>query len=329
MISVFRGICHNAWVLVQDLKRHGPRDIILVPTAWIPHVLCLFPAAIFCRKQALAIRMQFLCRWDPAQRRARVELMILRRLLIALVSIHPDVRMFGQTPLVCEDIKGRSSLDVKWMPEPAHPVAIGPARTRSRSTRPLIFGSYGFARHEQGTDILQDAVRRFIENGSDGASVFRILWPCGEFKLPNGKWIGPDRNLETSGRVVFFREVLSKNDSIRLLEDTDWVVLPYRSADYRRRSSLLALDAICRGIPAIYTKGTFLEELFLQYGAGIGIPDGDVGALADAFKHAISDDLIFGRLAEERAEAARAAFSPKEFWRRMGTSFSNDSQLWA
>lgn len=317
LCAVLLGILRNALTLIHQLGQQPRATLLLLPTAWIPHIAMLILVAAVSRSRISGVRVQFLSRWDPTRLRSRVDLRIVRFLLLILNRLHHDVRIYGQTPLVCADIRGNSSLNVEWLPEPSHSVRSDLGTALGCPAETTVFGSYGFARHEQGTDLLQSAIRILHERDPSFDASFRIVWPCGNFNAPDGSVISPDLRLQESGKVNFFQNILKKNEILELLESTDWIVLPYRMSDYRRRSSLLAVDAICRGIPAIYTSGTFLEELFTRFGAGIPVSDSNAYELAIAIERAKRESPMFKAEAKSRADSARRFFSVKEFWQRV------------
>ena len=80
------------------------------------------------------------------------------------------------------------------------------------------------------------------------------------------------------------------------------------------------IDAAIRGIPAIYTVGTWQELTFSNFGAGLGVEDGKPPELAAAIEEACDNNASYQRLASEKAPVARHAFSPEAFWRAVVNS---------
>lgn len=315
-------VLRNAAVISKRLVAGGPYDVLLVPTAWTPHVVSLLLVRMFAGSQTPCICMQFLCCWDASSARGQAELTGIRLLLKGFRFFHPRLVLFGQTPGVCEDLRGKGDLRVEWMPDVAAEAAL--ASTTEEPTKnlsadrsqaePIVFGFYGFARHEQGVDVLQDAVALFLSRNPQANVIFNIFWPSGDFALPDGRLIGPRGDLENTGKVVFFRKPVSPEDTLNLLRRTDWVLAPYRKASYAKRSSLLATNALCLGIRAIYTEGTFLQSLYEDFGVGIIVPDGDVEALAQAIERAVVTCDEGRRDAEARRQRALKFFSADRFW---------------
>lgn len=316
----------NAVTLLRWVMRHGPYDLVLVPTGWTAHVVSLMPAAIFAKRSIGRICIQFLCCWDVRSVKGRVSLTLTRCLLRCLRWLHPDLVLFGQTHAVCEEIRGQSDLSVEWMPDIAAEGSLANEtlqREQKRSKRsgnlvdrPIVFGSYGFARHEQGSDLLQEAVARFLETDPHANVRFHIYWPNEGF-LVDGKHIDANTVLEATGKVVFYRSKVSKEDTLRLMEETDWILLPYRKDSYAKRSSLLATDAICLGLPGIFTEGTFLQFLFEEYGAGFSIKDADVDGIVAAIRKAVADAERYGERARQKRDKAKEVFSAERFCSRL------------
>jgi glycosyltransferase involved in cell wall biosynthesis len=63
----------------------------------------------------------------------------------------------------------------------------------------------------------------------------------------------------------------------------------------------------------IYTRGTWCEDLVTSAGAGIGVPDGDADALANAMIEMASNIATYRQQAAAAADRARAAHSADAF----------------
>jgi len=69
-----------------------------------------------------------------------------------------------------------------------------------------------------------------------------------------------------------------------LLESVDVVLVPYWREIYWSRTSGIVLEAIASGKPIIVTSDTWMSDELQRWGAGIGIPNRDPRALADAIE---------------------------------------------
>jgi glycosyltransferase involved in cell wall biosynthesis len=180
-----------------------------------------------------------------------------------------------------------------------------------KSSKPLVFGFYGFARHEQGVDVLMRALE-ILKSRGELISEFRIVWPQA-FRMPDGSLLGPKMFEHLKDKVRFFEKSLSPQEYQEQLSETDWLVLPYRVGSYEGRCSRISIEACVMGIPVIYTNGTDLEEVVSNHGAGIGVPEEDAEALANAIFFALKNHGQFKKMAVGKMESARTTFSGASF----------------
>jgi glycosyltransferase involved in cell wall biosynthesis len=197
-------------------------------------------------------------------------------------------------------------------PEAALALDSGHSTLDSKTTaKPLVFGFYGFARHEQGVDVLMRALEILKDQG-EWESEFRIVWPQA-FQMPDGSWLEPKMFEHLKERVRFFEKPLSPQEYQEQLSETDWLLLPYRVGSYQGRCSRISIEACVMGIPVIYTNGTDLEEVVANHGAGIGVPEEDADALANAIRLALEENRAFKEKAVVKQVHARAIFSGRYF----------------
>jgi len=183
------------------------------------------------------------------------------------------------------------------------------------SASPLVFGFYGFARHEQGVDVLMRALE-ILKSQGEWVSEFRIVWPQA-FQMPDGSWLEPKMFEHLTDKVRFFEKALSPLEYLKQLSETDWLVLPYRVRSYQGRCSRISIEASVLGIPVIYTNGTDLEEVITKHGAGIGVLEENAAALAATISEARRKIGLFADSAAARKASARQFFSGLEFIRTM------------
>lgn len=100
--------------------------------------------------------------------------------------------------------------------------------------------------------------------------------------MPDGTMLGPDPDLVADGRVEFLNDNLDEKAYEALLARTDFVILPYRRNSYHNRVSRVAIEAASRGIPLIYTVGTWNGEVAEMVGGGVVIDEGTAEAAAGA-----------------------------------------------
>ena len=184
----------------------------------------------------------------------------------------------------------------------------------ARHVHGLTFGSLGAARWEKGIDVLQDAIARLDQCDPDHNLRFVIQWNRAVLR-PDGTVLPRNPMLAASQRVDWREAVLSSFDYEAALAGIDCMVLPYRRLMYQSRSSAVAVEAACAGIPMIYTADTWLADFVAEQGAGIAVADGDVAGLAEAIRRMAADYPAYKAQAVERSAIARARNSPAAFAR--------------
>jgi glycosyltransferase involved in cell wall biosynthesis len=192
------------------------------------------------------------------------------------------------------------------------PSADAASQLTTKRVDGVVFASLGPARLEKGIDIFQAAIARVLANEPQGNARFVIQWNMPMLDA-SGQIIRPDADLERSDRVRFLTEDLSSEDYKTELLNSDCIVLPYRRESYFARISGVAVEAATAGIPMIYTRGTWCEDLVQSAGAGIGVPDGDPDALADAMVEMAANISSYRQQAAAAADRARSAHSAETF----------------
>lgn len=158
----------------------------------------------------------------------------------------------------------------------------------------------GFARHEKGNDLLQEAVKQMLNGTFAERYHFVMQWPE-SFTMPDGSRLGSDHSLSSDPRVEFLNENLNAEAYERLLNRTDLVVLPYRRSSYYHRVSRVAIEAASRGIPLVYTAGTWTEEIAEMTGCGVAIQDETSEAVENALIAAVERFEVLSRDASRSA----------------------------
>ena len=183
---------------------------------------------------------------------------------------------------------------------------------RSRADRALVFGSLGAARWEKGIDSLQSAIASLVGSGKADAIRFLVQWNR-PVTRPDGTIYPRDPQLADSAQVDWRDGVLTSHDYDEALAGIDCMVLPYRRLMYQSRSSAVAVEAACSGIPMIYTADSWLSDFVAEQGAGIAVADGDVPGLERAILAMAADYTTYKARAVERSAVARARNSPGAF----------------
>ncbi|MCA9235134.1 MAG: glycosyltransferase [Planctomycetales bacterium] len=193
-----------------------------------------------------------------------------------------------------------------------HPVAAPELHAHpSGRGRPLVFGAYGAARFEKGSDILQAAIERHFTDFPQSDSQFRLQW-IDDFRDEQGILIGRSKRLQADPRVEYITHYFAEGEYAQRLAATDVMVLPYREP-YRYRVSRVAIEALQCGMPTIVTSDTTLAEQAAGFGAGRECSGGDAPSLATAIRSVEQDYCALANASRSRAPAAREHFSVPAF----------------
>lgn len=196
-------------------------------------------------------------------------------------------------------------------PSPQTPV-------HATSSNPILFGCYGAARHEKGSDILQVAIRLVLERDPEIPARFAFQW-LGDFRDAQGKLVKLDPWLKAHPKVEVIERYFEEGGYARQLAATDVMVLPYRDA-YRLRVSRVVIEAMNLGIPAVATRETTLWLQLSEFGVGRGCDDGNAESLATAIRGATKEFTHLAAEARGKAGQSEEHFSVKNFRK---TLFSN------
>jgi hypothetical protein len=309
-IALIRRMLGNMRTLSRKIGREGSYEKVLVPTAWFPQIAMLLPALLLHGEKIRLLCLIFV-HYEPDVATPSLQFRAIRWMLRLFQGMNRPFRVFAETSAARATLQEFLGVPVTEIP---HAVPAPMSSSGRETGRRPVFGFYGFARHEQGADVLLNALKKLESDGTFPDADFHFVWPRG-FHLPDGQWIDPDSAPELHGKVTFYRQPLVGDRYRDMLARTDWIVLPYRSDSYAGRCSRVSIEACCLGIPGIYATGTHLEEVFRRFGSGIAVRENDPEALAASILEAFHGTAAFRRQAEARMASAREFFSPAAFWR--------------
>jgi glycosyltransferase involved in cell wall biosynthesis len=204
---------------------------------------------------------------------------------------------------------------------------------------PIVFGCYGAARWEKGSDVLQAATRLVLQKAEtlkseklktldSGRSTldstpkgtaldtrhstldtlhFAIQW-VEDFRDGEGNLVSIDPWLREHPQVEVIGRYFEGDEYERRLAATDVMVLPYRSP-YRLRVSRVVIEAMLNGMPVIATRGTTLFEQAEEYGVVVGCEEGSAESLARAILEVAEGFGVMREAAEQKAEMVARSFS--------------------
>jgi glycosyltransferase involved in cell wall biosynthesis len=333
--KLLRNIMVNASAVAHLIKANGPFDCVFCLTTWWPQLATLLLAKWWLGRSFPLLGLLFVI-YPRLGEHQGAQLRLVRWLIDRLgdqVTIFAETKYAQQT---WAELLGRS---VHFVVHPAAPppvMAGGRTQFSVKSNKystlvplpvtpakPVVFGFYGFARHEQGVDVLVEALEILQRRGQLKAE-FRVLWPQG-FRLPDGRWMERDQFAHLAPAVCFLDQALQPAEYVQRLVETNWLVLPYRVHSYEGRCSRISVEAAVMGIPVIYTRGTDLEEVLATHGAGLGVMEDDPEALAEAILSAMKDNGAFQRQATERRVPAQVFFSGARFVEQISAAASSAS----
>jgi glycosyltransferase involved in cell wall biosynthesis len=178
-------------------------------------------------------------------------------------------------------------------------------------TKPIVFGCYGPARWEKGSDILQVAIRQVLEQNPDIRAKFVFQW-LNDFRDDKGEKKTLDPWLKNHPNVEVIDRYFKDGEYEQWLAGTDVMLLPYRSP-YRLRISRVAIEAMINGMPAVVSRNTTLWSDFQQFGAAYSFQDGSPSSLSDSICLMVKDFKVMSLQARERTAHSQAAFSVEQF----------------
>ena len=330
-------ILANAGAVRRLILSLGPFDSVLCLTAWWPQLAMLLISKRGMFGKLPPIGLLFV-NYPKMGKPVNAQFQLVR-LLVRLLG--KNVTLFAETKYArqaWEEFLGRPVHYVVHPVEAARPPEenaekrkaemmkrpdAGPSTLDTSSAgKPLVFGFYGFARHEQGVDVLMRALEILKEKRELNAE-FRIVWPMA-FQMPDGSWMDREMFGHLGPNVRFFENPLSPEDYLRELSETDWLILPYRVGSYEGRCSRISIEACVVGIPVIYTHRTDLEEVVRSHGEGIGVPEEDAGALSAAIRLTIQENRVIQEKAAAKQAGARVNFSGMQFLEELFKHIKNE-----
>ncbi len=213
--------------------------------------------------------------------------------------------------------------------DPASALDSGRSALDSKtSAKPIVFGCYGAARWEKGSDVLQAAIRLVLQKAETLKSEklkkldarrstldslhFAIQW-VEDFRDLEGNLVSIDPWLREHPQVEVIGRYFQGDEYERRLAETDVMVLPYRSP-YRLRVSRVVIEAMIHGMPVIATKGTTLFEQAEEYGVVVGCEEGNAASLARAILGVAEGFAAQRETAVHKAGLAAESFSVGYFW---------------
>ncbi|NJK39096.1 MAG: glycosyltransferase [Oscillatoriales cyanobacterium SM2_3_0] len=220
------------------------------------------------------------------------------------------VTLAVETKVARQEFEALTTLPFIQLPHPVANVDLI-VETVDYKNSLLNFACFGFARYEKGSDLFKQAIEQFIYQFKSDHLQFYIQW-IEPFDLPDGTVCNPN-SLSDLAQVKVIDRPLVTDAYQALLKTTDCMVLPYRNSSYYARVSRIAIESTFLGIPMIYTKGGWLEDLVQEFGAGIGIEDENIDELIAAIQTMSNSYSHYRQAALIQQEKTRVYFSGQAF----------------
>ncbi len=304
-------VVKKLWPLLRRQPRY---DEVFVPTMLVQHVLAWWYIMTFHPNRPRRVTLFFVATpgvWNAAAGNTVMpRSSVLMKTLLRMLSSRQrrnEVRFGVETRAAKREYEQLTGMPFELFP---HPVEFQSAPTNTIN-EPVEFCCFGFARHEKGSDILAGAINQLEASNALPDVHFKVQW-LDPFRMPDGSMCSPDI-LKGNGRVEVISRSLDESEYLRLLNTTDCMLLPYRNSSYYARLSRVAIEAAFMGIPMIYTKGGWLEEIATEHGAGVGIADESVNELVAAIVIMRNNMAEFRTKAVSKVPAARAYYSADRF----------------
>ncbi len=320
LARIFR---HNAGfyrVVRRLLRRRGPFDVVFAPTILIDHLGAWTLLARTARKDYGQLVLLFVnghgSYRGPGEPAAfpRTPNTILSRFLLrslrALVT-SGKVVLAAETRAMAAEFTRFCGVPFQCFP---HPVEFDGAPEADRDdAKEIVLSCLGFARYEKGSDLLQAAILRVREQRLDLARVRFVIQWLDDFQGPGGVRFGREPALLADPGVEFLSRSFTPPEYRAQLARTDGMILPYRARSYYARVSRVAIEAAMLGIPMVYTRDTWLEELARDGGAGLGFKDENLEELTGQIIRLVDELAVWRQAAREGATAIRKLYSPESF----------------
>jgi glycosyltransferase involved in cell wall biosynthesis len=176
--------------------------------------------------------------------------------------------------------------------------------------RPVHFVCLGNAREEKGYVEILSAID--ILNSDGGLTDARFTLQSSDPDACSAAALAGFRSANAE-RVSVIRRPLDDESYLRLLKDTDVLLLPYHVQRYGDRTSGVFCEAMTAGKPAIVSAGSFLGLEVSREGTGWLARDRDPASLAQAIRRAVSEVSGMASRCAELMPRYKPMFHPDTF----------------
>jgi glycosyltransferase involved in cell wall biosynthesis len=202
---------------------------------------------------------------------------------------------YCETPAMADFYRGLVPFEVGVMHGPGLPAR---ARAIRAAGGPPLVSCIGFANRAKGYRLLAQAMRHVLDRHRDVRFMIHGIVKGSDAEADQPMF---DRLAALGERVEVRQEVLTSDEYLARLAETDLLLLPYDPDVYRRRGSGVFADAYHVGIPVVAPKDCAFARPAFDDGWGVAMTEYDGKSLGIAVLEALD------RLAPLSACAAQAA----------------------
>lgn len=320
----YLGIVRHNWyvyrVMNRFVKQHGPFDLLFAPTVVIYQLIGW--RLLMARHGGRSVKqIVLLFRNNAGSYPADSSTPVFKRstsiLKWALQSFRGliakgQARFVTDSTRLATEYRLLCGIEPEVWPSPRVAAYAELAEDARPADAPVVFSCLGPARFEKGIDVMQAAIKAYLAAHPEGCAHFVIQWNAPIVDASGAPYL-PDPALRADPRVTLIEQSMSSAAYDAAVEATDVMLLPYRRSSYFARISGVAVEAVTAGVPVIYTRDTWCEDLVSDVGTGIGVSDNDVAGLADAIATMTADYPRYRAEARSRAVKARQSHSGDAF----------------
>jgi glycosyltransferase involved in cell wall biosynthesis len=212
-----------------------------------------------------------------------------------LAACAGGIEAYCETPAMADFYRRLVPFEVGVMAGPGLPA-------RARATRPAgeppVVSCIGFANRAKGYRLLPQAMRHVLDRHRDVRFMIHGIVKGSDAEADQPMF---DRLAELGERVEVRQGVLTSDEYLARLAETDLLLLPYDPDVYRRRGSGVFADAHHVGIPVVAPRDCAFARPAFDDGWGVAMTEYDAKSLAISVLEALD------RLAALSACAAEAA----------------------
>jgi glycosyltransferase involved in cell wall biosynthesis len=213
-----------------------------------------------------------------------------------LAACAGGIEAYCETPAMAEFYRSLVPFEVGVMAGPGLPAR---ARATKADGGPPLISCIGFANRAKGYRLLPQALQHVLDRHRDARFMIQGIVKGSDAEADQPMF---DRLAELDERVEVRQQVLTSDEYLARLAETDLLLLPYDPDVYRRRGSGVFADAHHVGIPVVAPKDCAFARPAFDDGWGMAMNEYDGKSLGIAVLEALEQ---LAPLSARAGEAAR------------------------